>query len=147
MAASAAGRATDLRFSFEPAGSKPVLLDPFLAECAVNNILENAFKYSPAGTSVEVRARHTNGHLTVSVRDHGIGIPENLRQTLFQPFHRGANVGRIKGTGVGLFLARRCAELHQGGISLEASGADGSSFLVALPAPFAPTNGNWPKLL
>jgi PAS domain S-box-containing protein len=129
-----AGRPGDVRVE---AGSMPdgkVELDPFLCECMVSNLVANALKYSPPGSLVRVLLRHDGRRLSVAVTDRGIGIPDGLLPVLFQPFHRGANVGRVKGTGVGLFLVRRCAELHRGSVKVS-QGEGGTCFTLVLPVP------------
>jgi len=131
-----AGRHDDVKIEPEQPPAGKIMLDSFLAECIVSNLVANALKYSAPGTPVRVRIRHDRGRLTIVVCDQGIGIPEQLRPFLFQPFHRGANVGRIKGTGVGLFLARRCAELHGGTIKADERDC-GTCFTVTLSAPTA----------
>jgi len=129
------GRDGDLRVESALLPEDALRIDPFLAECIVNNLVANALKYSPRGTPVLVLVRHDGRTLAITVRDRGIGIPPTLRPFLFHPFHRGGNVGAVKGTGVGLFLAARCAELHRGSITVEEGEGGGTSFTVTLPAP------------
>jgi signal transduction histidine kinase len=68
-----------------------------------------------------------------TVRDQGIGIPEADARQLFTAFHRGSNVGDTPGSGLGLLIARSCAELHGGTISFESRVGQGTSFFVSLP--------------
>jgi PAS domain S-box-containing protein len=133
-AESVAGRVGEVRVEFGHLPVGTVSLDPFLVECIVSNLVANALKYSAPGSPVGVLLRHDEGWLSIAVTDRGIGIPDALLPHLFEPFHRGGNVGRVKGTGVGLFLARRCAELHGGTITIN-QGKGGTCFTVVLPTP------------
>jgi two-component system sensor histidine kinase MprB len=97
---------------------------------AINNLLDNAAKHSPAGAVVEVVLR--DGVLTV--RDHGPGIdPEDLPH-VFDRFHRGANARGRPGSGLGLAIVRQVAEAHGGGVALERAPGGGTLARLALPA-------------
>jgi signal transduction histidine kinase len=67
------------------------------------------------------------------VRDWGIGIPESDREWLFEPFHRGRNVGERAGTGLGLTIVKRCVELHGGKIRIDSKVGEGTTVTVTLP--------------
>jgi signal transduction histidine kinase len=67
------------------------------------------------------------------VRDQGIGISEDDQKQLFKAFHRGGNVGSRPGTGLGLLLVKRCAELHGGRVELTSRVGEGTSVTVRLP--------------
>jgi signal transduction histidine kinase len=104
----------------------------------VRNLLLNAVKYSPEGGSVEVRVQQRevegSGWAVLEVSDTGIGIPARDLPHLFERFFRGANVvGRIPGTGLGLFGARQIAEQHGGRIEVRSVEGQGSTFAVWLP--------------
>src|SRR5205807_3246937 len=75
------------------------------------NLLSNAVKYSEAGASVLFSIERQGNNAVCVVRDRGIGISAADQQQLFKAFHRGANVGTRPGTGLGLLLVKRCAEL------------------------------------
>jgi PAS domain S-box-containing protein len=101
------------------------------------NLLSNAVKFTPDGGSVQLQARADSFHETVefSVTDTGIGIaPENMGK-LFQPFVQldSALSRRYAGTGLGLALVRRIAELHGGSVTLESQEGKGSRFTIILP--------------
>lgn len=110
------------------------LLDEALLNQILYNLLSNAIKYSPPDEPVWLSVSAEGEHLMLTVEDHGIGIPEADRKSLFEPFHRAANVGTIQGTGLGLHIARRSAELHSGSIRLCPEVDKGSRFEVILPA-------------
>jgi signal transduction histidine kinase len=98
------------------------------------NLLSNGVKYSPAGTTVHFRARREGLMAVFTVQDSGIGIPEADLPTLFEAFHRASNVGDIPGTGLGLVISKRCAELHSGSIQVKSKSGEGTTFTVRIPA-------------
>jgi signal transduction histidine kinase len=102
----------------------------------LENLLENAVKYSPAGTDVAVRVWAEDGAARLAVSDAGIGIPADDLPRVFDRFHRGANVDdrRFAGMGLGLFICRAIAEQQGGRIWATSAGpGEGSTFHVALP--------------
>jgi len=105
----------------------------------IDNLLLNAIKYSPDGGTIAIdvtRERNDAGDWAVlAVRDHGIGIPADDLPRIFTSYHRGSNVGRIEGSGVGLAGAQRLVALHGGDIGAESSPAGGATFTVRLPLP------------
>jgi len=114
-----------------PAGR--ALADGGLLEPVLSNLLSNAFKYSPALTPVHFTVRRVGKEWEIQVRDQGIGIPEADQAALFSAFRRGGNVGSIKGTGVGLYVVKKCAELHGGRVELRSQAGQGSTFVFAFP--------------
>jgi PAS domain S-box-containing protein len=82
----------------------------------LENLVGNALKYAPEETPVVVVASASDGWLSVTVEDEGIGIPEADRALVLEPFHRGRNVreSSIQGTGLGLYISRRLVEAHSG---------------------------------
>ncbi len=97
------------------------------------NLLTNAVKYSEAGASVEFLVERDGCHAVCTVRDRGIGISEDDQPHLFQAFHRGVNVGTRPGTGLGLLLVKRCAELHGGHVQMNSRVGEGTTVTVRLP--------------
>jgi PAS domain S-box-containing protein len=108
-------------------------------EQVVTNLLTNALKYTPAGGNIEVNVRREGDQAKLEVRDNGDGIPPGLLPRIFDLFVQGERPldRRTGGLGIGLTLARRLVELHQGTISAE-SDASGSCFTVLLPAIATP---------
>ena len=99
----------------------------------LQNLLENAVKYSRSGEDVDVRAWAENGRVLVSVEDTGPGIPREQHALIFERFGR-ANVGLGKpGTGLGLFIARSIAEAHGGSLTVDSAPGDGATFTLELP--------------
>ena len=121
-----------------PAGLR-ILCDPVLAFHALANLVENALKYSPAGSPVELCAAEVRGMAVISFIDHGAGIPLADQEAIFQRFWRGARATGQPGSGVGLWLARRLAEIQGGTIRVTSDGQSGSRFDLMLPAAGAGT--------
>ena len=109
--------------------------DPIRVFQLIENLVENAVKYSPEGGAVRIKLWHDTGwnHLTVS--DKGIGMSVEDMRHIFERFHRGRNVDdkRFAGMGLGLFICRGIAEQHGGAISATSTPGEGSTFHVKLP--------------
>lgn len=98
------------------------------------NLLSNAIKYSPDGGVVDVTAEEREGVAVVSVRDRGLGIPEDQHERIFTKFFRGtAGASGIAGTGLGLAFARAVVEAHEGRIGFTSAAGAGSTFWIELP--------------
>ncbi len=120
----------------------PVLVDAVLLDQIVQNLLENAAKYTPRGTRVGVSARRLRGEALVrlTVEDAGPGVPEASLQHLFDKFYRvpGRSAGSRSGTGVGLAVVRGLAEALGGRVAARRSGLGGLAIDVDLPAASMP---------
>ena len=101
----------------------------------VQNLLQNAVKYSPAGGAVTVRVYRQHNRAYLAVSDQGIGIPEAAQANLFQQFYRATNVEvqQIQGMGIGLYVVKEIVALHEGEITVESREGQGSTFTVSLP--------------
>jgi signal transduction histidine kinase len=98
------------------------------------NLLANAVKYTVTGDEVEVAAAREDGVVTVSVRDHGPGIPPESQRLIFEKFGRVCQDGLSKpGAGLGLYIARSIAEAHGGTLDVESKAGAGATFTVRLP--------------
>lgn len=112
----------------------PVRGDPDRMAQVVANLLSNAIKYSPDGGTVEVVGEREDDRVRVSVRDEGLGIPDELQEQVFGKFFRGdAPASGIAGTGLGLTIARSLVEAQGGTISFESATGEGSVFWLELP--------------
>ena len=105
---------------------------------ALINLLDNAVKYSPPGTTVTIRAARMASFLRIEIQDQGIGIARENYHKVFQRFYRGdeKEVQKEEGSGVGLYLARKIIEGHHGTISLDGKKMKkekGSVFVVQIP--------------
>jgi signal transduction histidine kinase len=98
------------------------------------NLMTNAAKYTVAGDDIEVSARTEDGLVTVSVSDHGPGIPPEQHRLVFEKFGRLNPGGKSKpGAGLGLFIARSIAEAHGGSLDLASAAGAGTTFTLRLP--------------
>jgi PAS domain S-box-containing protein len=104
-------------------------------EQVVQNLLQNAVKYSPSGGVVTVRVYRQNDRAYLSVSDQGIGIPQAAQANLFQQFYRATNVEaqQIQGMGIGLYVVKEIVALHDGEITVESREGEGSTFTVSIP--------------
>jgi two-component system sensor histidine kinase CpxA len=113
--------------------------DPELIRRAVENVVRNAIRYAPAGTSVEIGLARTQTVARISIRDRGPGVPPENLARIFDPFYR-VDPGRDRvsgGVGLGLAIARRAVELHKG--SIQARNAEpGLVVEIEFPLSFAP---------
>ena len=109
-------------------------LDAAKTERIVENLLSNALRHTPPGTDVWVRASRVDGGALIAVDDAGPGLPEHLREAVFEPFRQapGSSSEHSPGVGIGLSLVRRFAELHGGRAWLEEREGGGASFRVFL---------------
>lgn len=131
MEPSLEGRAVDISVSD---GLPTVLIDAELVQLVLRHLLDNAVKYSPAGSPVHITARHSGDFVIVGVRNEGEGIPEWERSKIFEKYYRGSSAGRrVPGTGMGLPITREILLAHGGDIWAESSPGEGVEFLVSLP--------------
>ncbi len=113
--------------------SQRVYLDPVMLRSILINLLSNAMKYSQPHQTVDLRLKAYSDHIMLEVSDQGIGIPEQDRPYLFDPFHRGRNVGTIPGTGLGLTIIKRLIDLLAGSVEVNSQLGSGTTFRVRLP--------------
>jgi len=97
------------------------------------NLLSNAIKFSPEGKTIYMRAENADGKLSITVKDEGLGIPEEDQPHLFSTFFRAKNVSNIQGTGLGLPIAKRYANLLGGSMDFKSRIEEGTVFFVFLP--------------
>lgn len=107
--------------------------DEVLLRIALTNLLSNAFKYSPGGTTVEVRVWRDGALCCFAVDDCGSGIPEEETALIFQKYRRGRAAEGMPGAGLGLALVERIATLHGGHVRVERRDPLGTRFVLAIP--------------
>ncbi len=119
---------------FEITQELKILADRVRFKQALSNLLSNAIKYNKDGGKIYVAAKQINGRLQLSIRDTGIGIPENLGNEVFQPFNRlGMEKSQIQGTGIGLSVTRQLMEAMNGSIRFESEYGKGTTFYLDIP--------------
>jgi PAS domain S-box-containing protein len=120
-------------------------LDVPKVERIVENLLSNAVRHTPSGTSVWVRFEEGADGVLLVVEDDGPGVPPELRRSIFEPFQRGGDGPTSPpGLGIGLSLVARFAELHLGRAWVEERAGGGASFRVFLPSPGGESAGMQP---
>jgi signal transduction histidine kinase len=126
------GRALEVTLPADPILSS---LDRMRIEQVLENLIENALKYSAGAELPEIRAWTEDAEARVAVIDHGVGIPPAERDRIFDRFYRATNAQSITdtGMGLGLYICRRIVEEHGGRIWAEPTAGGGSTFTVALP--------------
>ncbi|MBI4200553.1 MAG: GAF domain-containing protein [Chloroflexi bacterium] len=113
----------------------PAVADAEQVERVLENLLENAAKYSPRGTLISVTAERDGPFLRVSISDQGVGVPEKDRERIFEKFVRLEQEPpfRSPGTGLGLSICKAIVEAHGGSIGVQPNGTRGSVFSFTLP--------------
>lgn len=111
-----------------------VNLDEKLLFSILSNLLLNAMKYSPTGSTIELRLWDEAKGIVFQVADTGIGIEPADQPNLYVPFFRGENTSDVKGTGLGLVVVKKCVELHGGDIAVTSQVGVGTTFRVWLPS-------------
>lgn len=120
------------RVSFVYGSEATVTGDRYLLEIVVQNLIQNALKYSAPASAVMVRQSADRGVAVVEVLDHGTGIARENQERIFAKYYRVAGQ-HVSGSGLGLYIARAIARQHGGDLTLDASDASGSSFRLSLP--------------
>jgi PAS domain S-box-containing protein len=127
---------SDYQFVTNLAKDTPILYaDPIRLELILYNIVENAVKYSPAGSKIRICTRANAEEITFGVVDHGPGIPAYSLPKIFEPFQRveESHVTPVKGAGLGLLVCKRLVEVHGGKIWAKSKKGHGSTFYFSLP--------------
>jgi len=117
----------------EPAEPLEADIDPDRFQIAVRNLLSNAAKYSPPGSDIIIRIARSDGMATVSVIDEGVGISLEDQADLFTRFGRVKSSQHVQGTGLGLWLSREIARMHDGDLTVQSVAGRGSTFILAVP--------------
>ena len=109
--------------------------DAMRLEQVLENLVQNAIKYSPSGGRVKVCIEQQNDKACLWVTDEGIGIPDGAVPHLFERFYRAPNVDpqQITGMGIGLYVVKEIVQRHGGTIMVESTEGVGSTFRICLP--------------
>jgi two-component system sensor histidine kinase BaeS len=118
-----------------PVGEIEVMGNEMQLRQVVENLLENAIKFTHAGDTIRLSAVTQENEVIIEITDTGMGIPMDELSNIFKRFHRGRNVSNIAGNGLGLAIVKAVVEKHRGQVVVESMGPDrGSTFKVILPA-------------
>ncbi len=117
----------------------PACLDSVEIGQVIANLVENAAKYAPSGAEIELRAHRAGPEVQIEVLDRGPGIPPSDLPHLFEPFYRAGSTARLRGTGLGLAVAKGLIEAHDGRIWAENRPGGGARFVFTLPLGPGPT--------
>ena len=128
-------RGVEFRILREADLPEDVMWDPERINEVTGNLLSNAFKFTPAGGTVELIAGPADGSVRIQVRDTGAGIPSEQLPHVFEKFYQADNQrsASAKGTGLGLAIAKEIVEAHKGKIGCESSVGTGTIFTLVLP--------------
>jgi signal transduction histidine kinase len=101
----------------------------------LQNLLQNAIKYSPSGGTIEVSLTTQDGEAVLHLKDQGMGIPAAEQAHIFDRFYRAGNAksGMSTGFGIGLYIVREIVTRHGGSISVQSAVGQGSTFTIRLP--------------
>ena len=113
----------------------PVKIDKNAMKLVVNNLLDNAVKFSPENSEIKVVLERHGEKLLLKIKDDGIGIPKNEQGSIFEKFYRAKDALRhsVTGTGLGLTIVKQIVEAHNGEIGVESEPGKGSMFTVTIP--------------
>jgi signal transduction histidine kinase len=126
------GRRRELVYA-PPRPSQEYWGDESMLKQILEHLLSNADKFSPEGAAVSLDIHSENNTLKIIVADQGIGIPEDDLPRIFEPFHRGKNIGNIGGTGMGLAIVEKMVLFLRGSIAVQSAVGKGTTFTVSLP--------------
>ncbi|MBF4987085.1 sensor histidine kinase KdpD [Methylophilus sp. 14] len=114
-------------------------VDAILIERVLSNLLDNACKYSDAGTTITISAKQQGGQVSVTFSDEGQGLPPGMETSIFQKFTRGKTESTIPGVGLGLSICKAIIEAHGGKIWADKNEKNGTTFTFTLPVKTPPT--------
>jgi signal transduction histidine kinase len=118
------------KIHYHHSGDAGVLLDVSLLKHIVMNLISNASKFSPEASPIEINTTCHSSKITLSVKDYGIGISMEDQQHLMERFFRGANADNIQGTGLGLHIISKYAELMSGNVTCTSELERGTTFMI-----------------
>jgi two-component system phosphate regulon sensor histidine kinase PhoR len=141
-------RATERKLALRlnaPAELPPLQADPQELTAAINHLMDNAIKFTPAGGRISVRARQAtgaDGHtgIEIAVQDTGIGIPADQHEKIFDRFYQvdSSLTRQYGGVGIGLAVVKQCIEAHGSSVTVESEPGKGSTFRFRLPLAAEP---------
>ncbi len=130
-----------------PTSSPFVNADPDMMRNVMQNLVENAMRYTPDGGTIVLTVTHTPQEVRVAIQDSGIGIPEHQKPSIFNKFFRADNAAKFRanGSGLGLYVVKSFVEKHGGKIWFVSTEGVGTTFIFTIPiTPIAPAPANAP---
>jgi two-component system sensor histidine kinase CiaH len=126
------GRFPDYKWEIDIEDDLEISGDPFLLQIMINNLAENAIKYSPHHSSISITLKKNKQNIELQVKDEGPGVPEEEKKKIFRRFYRvgSEKVRATKGTGLGLYLCKKIAEDHHADITVKNNHPAGSIFCI-----------------
>jgi two-component system sensor histidine kinase KdpD len=121
-----------------PEGIPMILVDAVMIEQVLINLLENASRYTPPGSELEIVADIRESEVEIAVADHGPGIPKGLEERLFEKFYQTRHETAQSGVGLGLAICRAIVEVHGGSIFARNRAEGGAVFVITLPLDQTP---------
>ncbi|MGE5108726.1 MAG: PAS domain S-box protein [Sphingobacteriales bacterium] len=118
------------KIHYKHEGSEEVIMDTSLLKHIVMNLVSNASKFSPENSPIEIKTISRNTKVLLSVKDYGMGISKDDQKHLLERFFRGANAGNIQGTGLGLHIVSKYAELMNGTVECKSELEKGTEFVI-----------------
>ena len=128
--------ASNIRVSLDVQGeTKDVFTDPLWLEQVVENLLDNAIKYTKGGGEIKITIKQKDGRIDFGIADQGMGIPKEEQKYIFQKFFRSTNVSKAKthGSGLGLNIVKKVVELSGGSVWFQSQEGKGTTFFFVLP--------------
>jgi hypothetical protein len=107
--------------------------DEKIIQLILSNLLHNAIKYSPEGSIIEMHIKQDEKNTTLTLKDHGIGIPKKDQKHIFERYFRAENVVNTQGTGIGLNIIKSHLENFGGTINFESEEKKGTTFIITIP--------------
>jgi signal transduction histidine kinase len=117
--------------TYTHSGKEEVNLDPVLLKHIITNLISNAIKFSSENSPVEISTGWSGQRFVLTVQDHGVGIPIEYREHIFEKFYRASNALNIQGTGLGLHIVSKYVQLMNGHIKYESELQKGTRFIVS----------------
>ena len=118
------------KITYQHSGAENVLLDSSLLKHIIMNLVSNASKFSPENGVIEIKTENQPSCVILSVKDYGIGISKEDQKHLMERFFRGANASNIQGTGLGLHIVSKYAELMNGTMEYKSALEEGTEFII-----------------
>ncbi|MCL4419395.1 HAMP domain-containing histidine kinase, partial [Patescibacteria group bacterium] len=121
-----------VNYKFE-GDNKIVYSDENLVRQIIRNLISNAIKFSSHGSEVDFNIVSNDNQILYTVTDYGIGIPDDDKENIFEPFFRGKNIVTTSGTGLGLSIVKNAVNILGGNVSFNSEIGKGTSFTVVIP--------------